>query len=94
MYAATPYSGMATAYSPAGWRRTARSFRRFGGGEIFLWRNFKKGYAEKTPSAIGRRRADMFFSDQSPLSEAERYSRLSLAMFRTEIPFGHSASQA
>jgi hypothetical protein len=40
MYAGTPYIGMATAYSPAGWRRTAKSFRRFGGGEIFLWRNF------------------------------------------------------
>lgn len=62
MYAGTPYSGMATTYSPSGWRRTAKSFRWFGGGEELLMAEFlKRGRQKKTPSAIGRRRADMFF---------------------------------
>jgi hypothetical protein len=47
MYAATPYSGMATAHSPAGWRRTAKSFRRFGGGENLLMAEFLKRGRQK-----------------------------------------------
>jgi hypothetical protein len=40
MYAGTPYIGMATAYSPAGWRQTAKSFRRFGVGEELFMSEF------------------------------------------------------